>query len=63
LSAHFSPEPGTGEDEFLWRSCRLKAEAIHPINRIIVVTEPFGRNNTYGVRDLAFVRVNLLTNP
>ncbi len=46
-----------------WKSARLKAQGIHGINKKIAAVMPFGVKGVYGVRDLALVKVNLLTNP
>ena len=62
-SEDFSPIEDVGKAIIEWKSARLKAEGIHQINRKIVIDMPFGSKGVYGVRDLAFVRVNLLTNP
>ncbi len=46
-----------------WRLALLKGGGLHEINKKIVLTLPFGRKKVYGVRALALVKVNLLTNP
>jgi len=53
----------TAGDYPVWRTALLKGRGLHEINRKIVLTLPFGKKKVYGVRDLAFVKVNLLTNP
>ncbi len=50
-------------DDAEWRVALLKGGGLHEINKKIVLTLPFGRKKVYGVRDLALVKVNLLTNP
>ena len=62
-SEDFSPVEESDRDIIEWKSARLKAEGIHQINNKIVIVMPFGSKGVYGVRDLAFVRVNLLANP
>ena len=62
-SEDFSPVEESDRDLIEWNSARLKAEGIHQINNKIVIVMPFGSKGVYGVRDLAFVRVNLLANP
>ena len=66
-SRDFSPEGEIRSQEDMigrtWASARLKAEAIYGINENIVLEYPFGQRKVQGVRDLAFVRVNLLKNP
>ncbi|PIE04174.1 MAG: hypothetical protein CSA76_05580 [Spirochaetales bacterium] len=51
------------EDIYLadWKAAVLKANAIHGINSYIAASYPFGVRKVYGVRDLAFVRVNLIS--
>jgi len=53
----------TAGDYPVWRTALLKGSGLHEINRKIVLTLPFGKKKVFGVRDLAFVKVNLLTNP
>jgi hypothetical protein len=53
----------TAGDYPVWRTALLKGSGLHDINRKIVLTLPFGKKKVFGVRDLAFVKVNLLTNP
>lgn len=62
-SEDFSPIDNTDPDLFVWKTARLKAKALHGINSKIVVTMPLGAKGIFGVRDVAFVRVNLLANP
>lgn len=62
-SEDFSPIDEKDQSLFVWKTAMLKAEALHGINSRIVATMPLGRKGTYGVRDVAFVRVNLLANP
>lgn len=62
-SEDFSPIEESDRNIIEWKSARLKAEGIHQINNKIVIVMPFGSKGVYGVRDLAFVRVNLLANP
>ncbi|RKX94911.1 MAG: hypothetical protein DRZ90_11120 [Spirochaetes bacterium] len=50
-------------DDAEWRLALLKGGGLHEINKKIVITLPFGTKKVYGVRDLALVKVNLLTNP
>jgi len=52
----------SGSDS-LWRAALLKGQGLHIINKKIVQTLPFGKKKVFGVRDLAFVKVNLMTNP
>jgi len=60
---NYSPPDMDNTDVFAWKSARLKALAIHQINRGIVSDMPFGTRDVYGVRDVAFVRMNFLVNP
>lgn len=62
-SENFSPLDESNQKLFVWKTARLKAKALHGINREIVAAMPLGPKGTYGVRDVAFVRVNLLANP
>lgn len=63
LAEDFSPPDMGDAGLFAWKSTRLKALAIHQINRSIVSDMPFGAKGVYGVRDIAFVRANFLVNP
>jgi hypothetical protein len=46
-----------------WRMALLKGEGLNEINKKMVLSLPFGKKKVYGVRELALVKVNLLTNP
>jgi len=59
----FSPPERSDPAWNAWTSARLKAEGIHGINVRIAAGMEFGHRNAFGVRELAFVRVNLLENP
>lgn len=61
VSSDFSPLDEVDMEQTEWLSSRLKASAIHGINRKIVAAMPFGTKKVYGLRDLALVRMNLLS--
>ena len=44
----------------LWQSSRFKAELIHPVNKKFVLNHRFGKNNAYGLRDIAFLRFRVI---
>ncbi len=58
----FSPSSPADRRMADWREVLLKARAVHGINCKIAATHPFGSRRVYGVRELAFTRVNLVTN-
>ncbi|OQX29364.1 MAG: hypothetical protein B0D92_04190 [Spirochaeta sp. LUC14_002_19_P3] len=43
-----------------WKLAILKADIIHPINLAIVKMNRFGARKVYGVREIAFSRINLI---
>ena len=59
----FSPRPEDDPAIKDWAAARLKARSVHGINSRIILAMPFGRRKVHGVRDVSFVRVNLLANP
>lgn len=62
-SEDFSPIDKVNQELFVWKTAQLKARGLYGINSRLIATIPLGRKGAYGVRDLAFVRVNLLANP
>ena len=46
-----------------WSLALLKGSGLHEINKKMVQDLPFGKRKVFGVRDLALVKLNLLTNP
>ena len=63
VTQDFSPIIQPDPDEANWRTALLKAEAIYPINKKMVLDNPFGRKKAFGIRELALIRVNLIANP
>ena len=59
----FSPVEQSDRNTADWDIARMKAEGIHGINVMIASSIPFGKKKVYGVRDMAFVRVNIIENP
>ncbi len=59
----FSPIDQSNPDANDWAAAGLKARAVHGINRKIILATPFGKKKVNGVRDVSFVRVNLMANP
>ena len=59
----FSPLSGGNRVLKDWSAARLKARAVHGINTRIAVAMPFDTKKVHGVRDVSFVRVNLMANP
>ena len=60
VSEDFSPIGPLTSTESDWQMAHLKAEAVYPINRKILLDNPFGRRKAFGVRRLALVRINLI---
>ena len=58
----FSPLSQGERRDAEWRTSILKAEAIHGINMRIIADYPFTKKRD-GVKDVAFVRVNIIENP
>ena len=63
VSEDFSPLSPLTPIESDWQMAHLKAEAVYPINKKILLDNPFGRRKAFGVRQLALVRINLIPVP
>ena len=60
VSADFSPVKDEQRINYSWNSAYYKAEAVHDINKAISSLHVFGKKKVYGVRDVAFVKINLI---
>ena len=63
VTEDFSPITQPNPEKADWQTARLKAQAIYPINKKMVLDTPFGRKKAFGIRELALIRVNLIANP
>jgi len=60
VAADFSPVKEEQKINYSWNSAFYKAKAVHDINKAIASMHVFGKKKVYGVRDVAFVKINLI---
>lgn len=55
--SHLSAKKEIQQD---WEFAKLKAEAIHPLNKKLVHEHSFGSSKVFGIREMAIVRFNII---